>query len=270
MANTQPNHPDSQLFPHATGPAKSIVDAHQADLPLKLYSGWFCPFVQRVWTVLEEKKIPYQYMEENPYHKSQRLLKLNPRGLVPTLQYDGKPLYESVVILEFLEDAYPDHGPKLLPTDVYERARTRIWTDFVTSRIIPAFHRFLQFQPMEHQQGLEEARKEFLAKVKEFVDEADKEGPFFLGKEPSLIDFVVAPWIVRLWVFDHFKGGLGVKESDGEWARFWKYKKALEERPSIKNTTSETEHYLPIYERYHKNTAQSELAKATRKGRGVP
>lgn len=81
---------------------------------------------------------------------------------------------------------------------------------------------------------------------------------------------------MRLWVFDHFKEGLGIPE-EGEggddepvWTRFRKFRKAIEERPSIKNTTSETEHYLPIYERYHQNTAQSELAKATRKGRGVP
>lgn len=75
---------------------------------------------------------------------------------------------------------------------------------------------------------------------------------------------------MRLWVFDHYKGGLGIPENDAAWDRFRKYQKALEERPSIKNTTSEKEHYLPIYQRYADNTAQSELAKATRKGRGVP
>jgi glutathione S-transferase len=114
-----------------------------------------CPFVQRAWTVLEEKKIPYQYIEVNPYDKPKSLLDLNPRGLVPTLQYDNKPLFESTVICEFLEEAYPDHKPRLLPEDVYERARTRIWTDFTTSRITPAFFRFMQFQPTSDKEGLE-------------------------------------------------------------------------------------------------------------------
>ncbi|KAI5361317.1 Putative glutathione S-transferase, Thioredoxin-like superfamily, glutathione Transferase family [Septoria linicola] len=267
------SHPDADLHPVATGPAKSIVDAHQDEQPLKLYSGWFCPFVQRAWTVLEEKKIPYQYIEVNPYNKPQSLLTLNPRGLVPTLQYDSKPLFESTVICEFLEDAYPNHGPHLLPQDPYERARTRIWTDFTTSRIIPAFHRFLQFQPMSDKTGLEEVRGEFLEKVKELAKELDPEGPFFLGEEPSLIDFVIAPWIVRLWVFDEFKGGLRIPEDgrDGAvWKRLRVWLRALEERPSIRDTTSEREHYLPIYQRYADDKAQSELAKATRKGRGVP
>ncbi|KAK0279620.1 hypothetical protein LTR35_000376 [Friedmanniomyces endolithicus] len=270
---TKSEHPDSNLFPHATGPAASIVEAHQTPQPLKLFSGWFCPFVQRAWTVLEEKQIPYQYIEVNPYHKPASLLELNPRGLVPTLQYDDKPLYESTVLCEFLEDAYPDHGPRLLPRDPYERARVRIWTDFCTSRLIPAFHRFLQWQPLSDGEGLGRVRGEFVGRLQEFAEEIDGEGPFFLGKEPTLVDFVVAPWIMRLWVFDHFKQGLGIPEGadeDAVWSRFKKWREALEERPSIKNTTSEREHYLPIYQRYADDTAQSELAKATRQGKGVP
>ena len=81
---------------------------------------------------------------------------------------------------------------------------------------------------------------------------------------------------MRLWVFDHYKEGLGIPAEgkgggdEATWARFRKWLKALEERPSIKDTMSEKEHYLPIYQRYADNTAMSELAKATRKGRGVP
>lgn len=63
--------------------------------------------------------------------------------------------------------------------------------------------------------------------------------------------------------------GRGGKD-EAIWARLRKWMKALEERPSIRDTTSEKEFYLPIYQRYADNTAQSELAKATRKGRGVP
>lgn len=186
--------------------------------------------MQRVWLALEEKKIQYQYIEGisappllfaaspsssqyiltsqsvNPYHKPKSLLDLNPRGLVPTLQYHNRPLYESTVLCEFLEEAYADHTPRLQPADPYER--TRIWTDFVTSRIIPAFHRFLQYQPArDGAEGLQKAREEYLGYLKEFAAEMDAEGPYFLGGELSLIDIAIAPWAVRLWVFDHFKEG---------------------------------------------------------------
>jgi len=265
------DHPDSKLFPHATGPAAKMVAEHEKEESLKLYSGWFCPFVQRVLLVLLEKQIPFQYIEVNPYHKPESLLKLNPRGLVPTLEYENKPLYESTVICEFLEDAYPT-SKRLLPSDPYLKAKTRIWIDFVTSRIIPAFHRFLQYQPKSapsEDEGLAEVREDFVDQLKQFTEEMDPEGPFFLGKELSLIDIIIAPWGVRLWVFDHFKGGL--KMPAGEVGERWeKWLKAVQERESVISTTSEKEHYLPIYERYAKDTAQSEMAKAIRAGKGIP
>jgi glutathione S-transferase len=80
-----------------------------------------------------------------------------------------------------------------------------------------------------------------------------------------------------LWVFDEFKnGGLGIPvegqggSDEAVWSRWRKWLSSIEERKSIQETTSEKEYYLPIYKRYADNTAQSELAKATRAGRGVP
>ncbi|KAF4637528.1 hypothetical protein G7Y89_g563 [Cudoniella acicularis] len=263
------DHPDAKLYPHATGAAAKMVKAHQKEESLKLYSGWFCPFVQRVLLVLLEKKIPFQYIEVNPYDKPASLLALNPRGLVPTLSYANKPLYESTVICEFLEDAYPSSTPHLLPSDPYLKAKSRIWIDFVTSRIIPSFHRFLQFQGGESS-GLSKLREEFLGKVKEFTLEMDKNGPYFLGEEVSLVDLVLAPWAVRFWVFDHYKGGLKLPVGE-EWVGRWKkWVSAVEKRESVVSTTSEREYYLPIYQRYADDVAQSELAKATREGKGVP
>jgi glutathione S-transferase len=247
------------------------------------------PPVQRVWLALEEKQIPYQYIEVNPYHKPDSLLQLNPRGLVPTLQVpnphdpsSSKPLYESTVVLEYLEEAFPDHQPHFLPPDPYERARARIWIDYVTSRIIPAFHRFLQSQPEEDDAAsvaldkLAQVRDEFLGHLKTWTKEMDPDGPYFLGKDIALPDLVLGPWAVRLWVFDHFKGGLGVPadgqggEDEQVWQRWKKWLRAIESRKSFQDTTSDREHYLPIYQRYADNVAQSELAKATRAGRGVP
>lgn len=125
----------------------------------------------------------------------------------------------------------------------------------MTSRIIPSFHRFLQFQPEQSSTTIDKVRSEFLKNLTQFTQEMDKEGPFFSGKDPSLIDFVMAPWAVRLWVFDHYKGGAGVPPpgkggADEEtWARWRTWLAAISERKSIKGTTSEREKYLPIYQR---------------------
>jgi len=109
------------------------------------------------------------------------------------------------------------------------------------------------------------------------TDAATTTGPFFLGAQPSLVDFVIAPWVVRSWVFDTFKeGGVGIpavgEGGDDEvvWARLRSWKYAVDSRASIRDTLSEREHYLPIYKRYADDTAMSELAKASRAGREVP
>src|SRR5436853_7222759 len=64
-----------------------------------------------------------------PYHKLKSLLDLNPRGLVPMLQYHNKPLYESTVLCEFLEEATGTTRRSCSPP-TRTRARRRIWTNF--------------------------------------------------------------------------------------------------------------------------------------------
>lgn len=113
-------------------------------------------------------------------------------------------------------------------------------------------------------------RSDFLSNLKQFTEEMDPTGPFFLGSELSLIDLVIAPWALRLWVFDHFKEGLQAPKGEVWVLRWEKWLGAVEKRESVFSTTSEREHYLPIYQRYADDTAQSELAKATRAGKGVP
>lgn len=86
------SHPDADLFPHATGLAQKTVEEHQAEQPLKLYAGWFCPFVGRAWTVLQEKNIPYQYIEV-----SEMLLM---HGLPRLISHQGEPLPQTKIVVE--------------------------------------------------------------------------------------------------------------------------------------------------------------------------
>ncbi|GAP91605.2 putative glutathione transferase omega-1 [Rosellinia necatrix] len=280
--------PDADLHPVATGLAKQTVDNHSAEQELKLYSGWFCPFVQRVWITLEEKGIPYQYIEVNPYYKTPELMRANPRGLVPTLQVaPGKALYESTVICEYLEDHYADHEPRLLPAagddggdNDYERARARIWMDHASSRIVPAFHRLLQFQPAAYggdgAARLDELRAELRSCLLEFAGAMADGGPYFSGRDFSLPDVAAAPWATRLWVFDEFKGGLGIPApgrggaDEPRWARWRVWEAAVRRRDSVRRTTSERARYVPVHRRYADDVAQSQIARAIRAGRGVP
>src|SRR5437879_304923 len=85
----------------------------------------------RVRLALAEKGLAWEgrYLETGPDKRQQHspdYLQLNPRGVVPTLVHDGNVIRESIVILEYLEDAFP--SPPLRPADPYDRARMRLWT----------------------------------------------------------------------------------------------------------------------------------------------
>lgn len=288
-----PNPIDTGLEPHTSGAAAQFAAAHAAEHPLKLYGGWFCPFVQRSWITLHEKDIPHQYVEINPYKKAPEFLALNPRGLVPTLAVPvvdhaasaqvsekkkvQKPLYESVVLCEYLDEAYDDpekYGPRLLPEDVYERARCRLWIDHVSSRIVPGFYKLIQHTP-DKAYSVEDARAEFLGSIKTWVVEMDDGGPWFLGERFSLVDVMLAPWAKRLFLIDHYKpGGVGIDQLRGEdektWARWQKWYDAILDRQSVKDTTSTDDKYIEAYKRYAEDTTSSMVGQATRQGKRLP
>lgn len=292
---------DTSILDHATGHAAELVEAHLAEHPLKLYAGWFCPFVQRAWIVLEEKRIPYQYVEINPYHKSPDFLALNPRGLVPTLavpqqpittgEVDGKdrgrqqqlkPLYESTVIDEYLDEAFVDesvHGPRLLPEDPYERARCRLWIDHA-GKIVAGFYKVLQHTPGSSSYSTEEARESLHGPIRTFVKEMTEDGgPWFLGERFSLVDVTLAPWARRLWLLDHFKpGGAGIpatgegsdEDEERVWRRWRLWVDAILARESVVGTSSDDEAYIGVYQRYADDKTNSQVGQATRKGDKLP
>lgn len=187
--------------------------------------------MQRVWIALEERGIPYQYKEVNPYKKEQHFLNINPRGLVPAVEFNGKALYESIILLEFLEDAYPSNAPRLRPADPTERALARIWMDHINKVIIPAWLRLLLAQPGEGDK-LNAARQELYVALRKLSKEV--KGPYFAGEQFTLVDVTVAPWIAQDFIITEHRGY--EREAVGEgWLQ---YAESLSQRPSLLNTTS--------------------------------
>ncbi|KAF8727914.1 hypothetical protein HU200_018482 [Digitaria exilis] len=104
---------------------------------LKLLSTWFSPFGSRVKLALQLKGLSYEYVEEDLSNKSQLLLESNPvHKKVPVLFHNGKALCESMIIVNYIEEAFPDAGPSLLPSDPYERAIARFWVAFIENKVL--------------------------------------------------------------------------------------------------------------------------------------
>jgi glutathione S-transferase len=96
---------------------------------MDLYHNDTSSCAQKVRLTLEEKGLPWNGIHLNLRagdHQKPEYLKLNPRSVVPTLVDRGKVVIESTIIMEYLEDEYPERP--LRPADSHGRAQMRLWT----------------------------------------------------------------------------------------------------------------------------------------------
>jgi glutathione S-transferase len=96
-------------------------------MPIDFYHGHGSPYGWRVWLALEAKKIPHEVKIlsfQSQDTRKPEFVAINPRHVVPTIVDDGFALWESVAILEYLDERFTQ-GPKLYPGDARARARIR-------------------------------------------------------------------------------------------------------------------------------------------------
>ncbi|CAL5208984.1 unnamed protein product [Lathyrus oleraceus] len=97
---------------------------------VKLHGFWYSPFTFRIVWALNLKGISYEHIEEDRFNKSPQLLQYNPvYKKIPVLVHDGKPICESMLIVEYIDEIWPHNS--LLPVDPYDRAQARFWVKYV-------------------------------------------------------------------------------------------------------------------------------------------
>ncbi len=108
-------------------------------MALELYTHPMSPCAQKVRIVLAEKGLAWTARFVDLPAKANlepAYLELNPLGVVPTLVDDGRPVIESSIICEYLEDRYP--RPALRPADPWLTARMRVWMKHVDNKLHPS------------------------------------------------------------------------------------------------------------------------------------
>ncbi|KAI3772687.1 hypothetical protein L6452_03879 [Arctium lappa] len=159
---------------------------------VKLYAVGGSPFVCRVKIALNLKGIEYQNFEEDLSNKSADLLKYNPvYKKVPVLVHNGKPISESLVVVEYIDDVWK--GVPILPQDPYEKAVARFWAKFIDDKCIPAI--FKVFGSNGDKQAISEACEQLQILENELASKGNK---FFGGDNINLVDITadfLAYWL---------------------------------------------------------------------------
>jgi glutathione S-transferase len=104
---------------------------------VKLLSFWASPPALRVRLALSIKGVNHEYVEEDLRNKSELLLQSNPvHKKVPVLIHGGKPVCESSIILQYIDEILAGVGPSLLPEDPHDRAMARFWASYINEKVL--------------------------------------------------------------------------------------------------------------------------------------
>lgn len=156
-----------------------------------LYSGMRCPFSHRARIVLGEKNIAADVINVEPDDLPEDLMDLNPYHTLPTLVDRDLVLYDSRIIMEYLDERFPH--PPLMPVDPVSRARTRL----MLHRIEQDWYTMVEAIEVSEGAALTKQRKalrdSLTASAPLFTQK-----PFFMNDEMSLVDCSIAPILWRL------------------------------------------------------------------------
>jgi len=181
---------------------------------ITLYTAARCPYAARVRIVLAEKGVEFEAVEIDLSDRPAWLYGKNPSGRVPVVEEeDGRPLPESVGIMECLEERYPE--PALLPPDPADRACVRL-VIFRNNDLTDPYYAY---------RGGEDGADEKFGAALMQLNVALGERPFLGGAEYGLADVAYVPWLLRA------RDMLGVDLGRFSFLSAWLAR--LEERPAI-------------------------------------
>jgi glutathione S-transferase len=155
----------------------------------QLISHALCPFVHRATAMLLEKNVPFDARAVDLQHKPDWFLKLSPRGKVPVLVAEGEAIFESLVILEYLDETTL---PRLLPEAPLARAKQRMWCALADDLLLVHYKIAIAPTPAERAAAIEAGRG-VLQRFESVVA-----GPLFDGEHIGLVDFAAGPGLVRI------------------------------------------------------------------------
>jgi glutathione S-transferase len=189
--------------------------------PLKLISHKLCPYVQRAVIALTEKGVAFERIDIDLANKPDWFLAISPLGRTPVLLVGDVPIFESAVILEYIEETEPE---PLHPGDALSRAEHRGWIEYGSAVLNDIAGLYAAPDEAAFKTKAAQLEQRF-ARLETRVAAM----PWFDGESFSLVDAVFGPVFRYFDVFDAI-GDFGILAGKPKLAR---WRKSLAERPSV-------------------------------------
>jgi glutathione S-transferase len=218
-----------------------------------------CPFAQRTHLVLTEKGLSYKHTEIDLSNKPAWFEQVSPYSKVPVLRVGDDVIYESAIINEFIDETWPE--PPFMPATPAGRAYARIWIDYANTKFAVSFYKLLlaadDAARREHAEALvgqlRFMEREGLAKL--------GAGPYWLGREVSLVDFTFYPHFERFAALRHNRGVV----IPDDCPRLEAWLGAMRARESVRALAHSDDYYIDSYARYAAGTAEGVTAREMRR-----
>tara|TARA_B100001123_G_scaffold246766_1_gene275724 strand:+ start:484 stop:1176 length:693 start_codon:yes stop_codon:yes gene_type:complete len=227
-------------------------------MDIELITAEVCPFAQRSHMCLLEKGLAFVRHEVDLNDKPAWFLALSPYGKVPVLKEGENRIFESGIINEYLEDAYPK--PNLLPVSASGKAEARIWIDFDNTQLVSTHYRMLLSEAPSRRTELVDKMRDLLLYLEREGFGAHRDGPFWFGDEISLVDLALYPHFERFCVLTHYRGA----RIPDACARVRDWLEAMRERPSAIETAHDEDYHISAYASYAAGTADGSTARDMR------
>lgn len=159
---------------------------------MTLFSSAVSPYSHRTRIVLAEKNITHEVQNVEEGSTTEDLMDLNPYNTVPTLVDRDLVLYDSRIIMEYLDERFPH--PPLMPVDPVSRAKSKLYMYRIDRDMYSIADQFEEGCDSRAATKLRKTLRESLTMLSPVFEQK----PFFMSEEFSLVDCCMAPLLWRL------------------------------------------------------------------------
>ncbi|KAM9323790.1 glutathione S-transferase omega-1-like [Gastrophryne carolinensis] len=214
---------------------------------IRVYSMRFCPFAHRARLILAAKRIKHEVVNINLKDKPDWYFKKNPSGAVPAIETpDGKIVYESAVVCEYLDEVFP--GVRLMPSDPYEKAQGRMLLEQY-SGVISEFYKIIF--SMANNEDVDKSYDQLEEKLRTLEELLIKKNTLYFGGDAvAMVDYLMWPWFERFPAF-------GLTTSFSKFPHVSAWNDRMMQDPAVQATFTKPDAHKSFFELYSQGSLEA-------------